>query len=214
LASGGGQQSVAFGLLGAQVTVVDLSPDQLDRDRQMAQHYGLELALQQGDMRNLSPLASQSFDIVYQPYSLNFVPDSEVVFRQVARAIKPHGIYDLMCANPFAVGVTERDWNGTGYTVKAPYLQGQRVEYADEDWVYDHTKHAVIAPPVEYRQTLSKLVNGLITTGFVILRIKEIAAYDASYGAQPGTWNHFTAVLPPWLGIRAVFRPDVFAAHK
>jgi hypothetical protein len=32
LASGGGQQSAAFGLLGAQVTVFDLSETQLERD--------------------------------------------------------------------------------------------------------------------------------------------------------------------------------------
>ena len=38
LASGGGQQSVAFALLGADVTVLDLSEDQLRRDRRAAEH--------------------------------------------------------------------------------------------------------------------------------------------------------------------------------
>ena len=36
LASGGGQDSVAFGLLGADVTVYDLSDVQLEHDRQAA----------------------------------------------------------------------------------------------------------------------------------------------------------------------------------
>ena len=41
LASGGGQDSVAFGLLGANVTVLDLSDMQLHRDRLAADHHGL-----------------------------------------------------------------------------------------------------------------------------------------------------------------------------
>jgi hypothetical protein len=36
LASGGGQQSVAFGLLGARVTVLDLTEGQLEGDRKAA----------------------------------------------------------------------------------------------------------------------------------------------------------------------------------
>src|SRR5829696_8122478 len=54
LASGGGQQSVAFGLLGANVTVYDLSETQLRRDLDAAAHYGLSIHAAQGDMRDLS----------------------------------------------------------------------------------------------------------------------------------------------------------------
>lgn len=36
LASGGGQQSAAFALLGAEVTVLDIAEGQLERDRQVA----------------------------------------------------------------------------------------------------------------------------------------------------------------------------------
>src|SRR4051794_14785732 len=50
LASGGGQQSVAFALLGAHVTVLDLSETQLERDRLSLARYGLSAALLQGDM--------------------------------------------------------------------------------------------------------------------------------------------------------------------
>ena len=39
LAGGGGQQSAAFAVLGAWVTVLDLSEAQLGRDREAAAHY-------------------------------------------------------------------------------------------------------------------------------------------------------------------------------
>ena len=69
LASGGGQDSVAFGLLGADVTVFDLSDEQLDRDRQAAVHHGLQTKTIQGDMRDLAVFPANQFDIVWQIYS-------------------------------------------------------------------------------------------------------------------------------------------------
>ena len=65
LAGGGGQQSAAFALLGANVTVFDLSDEQLQQDKKVAEHYGFEIKTVQGDMRNLSPFEKESFDIVY-----------------------------------------------------------------------------------------------------------------------------------------------------
>jgi hypothetical protein len=161
-------------------------------------------------MRDLSQLDAATFDVVHQPYSLNLVPDARVVFAEVARIMRMNGRYDLMCANPFAAGLTERDWNGQGYTVSRPYVQGAQVVYNDQEWVYDHAKHTNVPPPQEFRQTLSTLINGLGENGFVVRRLVEIAADDVDISAAPGTWDHFTAVLPPWLTIHAVYRPDVF----
>jgi 2-polyprenyl-3-methyl-5-hydroxy-6-metoxy-1,4-benzoquinol methylase len=64
LASGGGQQAPAFALLGASVTSVDLSPEQVDRDRTAAAHNGCDVDAQEGDMRDLSRFAGSSFDLV------------------------------------------------------------------------------------------------------------------------------------------------------
>ena len=54
LAGGGGQQAACLALLGAKVTVLDLSDEQLERDREAARALGLQLDLHQGDMRDLS----------------------------------------------------------------------------------------------------------------------------------------------------------------
>jgi SAM-dependent methyltransferase len=212
LASGGGQQSAAFALLGARVTVVDLSEKQLERDREAADHYGVEIETVQADMRDLSALNIAAFDLVYHPYSLNFVPDAGEVFRQVARVLRPGGMYYFMCANPFASGLTERSWGGAGYLLKEPYQQGAKIVYQDSDWVYDQTKYPDARPidgPQEFRQTLSTLMNGLIEQGFIILRTKEIMADVFDPDAAPGSWDHFTAIMPPWLAFWVVYRPDI-----
>ena len=141
LACGGGQQSAAFALLGANVTVFDISDEQLERDKKAAKHYSFEIKTEQGDMRDLSRFEKASFDIVYHGYSINFVPDAVEVFRQIARVLRGGGIYHFSFANPFIMGVEQKDWNGEGYVLKEPYIGGARLSYDDQDWVYNGEAH-------------------------------------------------------------------------
>lgn len=202
LAGGGGQQSAAFALLGAEVTVLDISSGQLLRDRAAAEHYRVEIQTVQGDMRDLSDLYGSSFDLVWHPYSLTFVPDSRVVFRQVAKVIGSGGRYYLMCANPCFSGLTHHAWNGEGYVLRQRYEDEAVTSYPDQDWVYDQTAHPQpIDRPVEYRQTLSRIVNSLIGEGFTLTYLSEVpsGADTDARSPEPGGWQHFTSVAPPWL---------------
>lgn len=210
LASGGGQQSVAFALLGANVTVFDLSDAQLRRDAEAAKHYGVNIQIVQGDMRDLSCFEEAAFDIVCHAYSLGFVPDARAVFQQVARVIRTGGLYYFHCANPFSVGLSEKDWNGEGYTLKHPYVDGAEVTYEDQGWVYDRGEsNAPIPPTREYRHTLSTLIGGLVGQGFAVLHISDYTDLDPDPEAEPGTWDHLISVAPPWLCFWASYRPDV-----
>lgn len=205
LASGGGQQSAAFALLGAVVSVLDLSEGQLERDREAAARLGVGIQTVAGDMRDLSGFAPESFDLVWHAYSLNFVPDAPRVFSQVARVLRPAGLYRFNCANPFFAGMTEADWNGDGYTLRRPYVEGEAVTYADAPWVYrvDADQSVPIPPPREYRHGLGTLVNGLIASGFQVDHVSEGIDVHPDRGAPPGTWDHFTAYAPPWLAFWA-----------
>lgn len=209
LASGGGQQSVAFALLGANVTVFDLSEEQLERDALAAAHYNVEIKIVQGDMRNLSCFEESSFDIVYHAYSLNFVTDAEEVFRQVARVMRKGGFYRFNCANPFIMGTHQEDWNGDGYVLKEPYLSKAPITSADPDWVYNQDENAPVRKSIEYRHTLSELINGLINSGFVIRHVSDSSDMEPDTNAEPATWDHFTAFAPPWIFFTASYRPDI-----
>jgi SAM-dependent methyltransferase len=208
LASGGGQQSIAFALLGANVTVFDLSAPQLQRDRETAAARGLTIRVEQGDMRDLSRFAAASFDLVWQPYSINFVPDARPVFREVARILRPDGIYCLMVANPFTIGLRAKDWTGSSYPLTRPYLAGAVVAAPDEPWVVGSNDQAPsIPPPREYRHTLGDVVNGLAEHGFVIEHLTE-HTHDAP-DAPPGSWEHFTTFAPPWFTVWTSYRPEL-----
>lgn len=203
LAGGGGQQSAAFGLLGANVTVFDLSPAQLERDQAAALHYGTRVRAIQGDMRDLSLLEPASFDIVFQPHSLGFVPDACVVFAQVARVLRPGGAYYFSIANPFYAGMTEEDWNGEGYTLKLPYVDGAEIVTPDPEWVYANSGKPL--PQVrecrEYRQVLSKLLNNLIGMGFSLRHLSDSQDLNPDANAKPGSWSHRNAIAPAWLAL-------------
>ena len=91
LAGSGGQQAPILAAAGASVTVFDLSPGQLAQDRLVADREGLEIATVQGDMRDLSALGSESFDLIVHPCSNGFVPDILPVWQEAARVLKTGG---------------------------------------------------------------------------------------------------------------------------
>jgi SAM-dependent methyltransferase len=199
LASGGGRESAAFAVLGARVTVFDLSEEQLEQDRRAAEHYRLEVETVRGDMRDLSALDAEAFDVVSHSYSLNFVPDSGAVFREVARVLRAGGLYRFMCANPFVMGLSSRDWDGEGYALREPYVEGAAIEGVDEEWVYKSEGCEKISPPREYRHGLGTLVAGLFENGLHIERVSEDENIRPEPSAEPGTWDHFMHYVRPWL---------------
>ena len=198
LAAGGGQQSAAFGLLGCDVTVLDLSAAQLDNDRIAAAHYGFAPRLVQGDMRDLSGFTESSFDIVWQAHSINFVPDPTQVVMNVARVIRPGGLYRLQFTNPFIHGTWET-WTGDGYLLAGPYENAELQR--DNPWNVADGQRGVtpVEGPREFKHTLSTVLNALIGAGLEIGGFWEDADGDAT--AEPGSWPHFKTHGAPWLTV-------------
>jgi SAM-dependent methyltransferase len=197
LASGGGQDSVAFGLLGAQVTVLDNSDEQLRRDQLAAAKHGYPVETILGDMRDLSILADNTFDVVWQVYSINFVPSVVPVFREVRRVLKPGGIYFVQFANPFVQAVDDK-WNGEAYPMKHMYLDGENITKIFPQWDVEQPDGTMVKldGPHEFRHTLSTVLNTLVANGFMLLGLWEWMKEDPN--PDPGSWAHFTQVAPPW----------------
>ena len=210
LASGGGQQSAAFGLMGAKTTVFDLSETQLERDRIAADHYGLDTVIIQGDMRDLSCFDDDAFDVVWHAFSINFVPETRPVFAEVRRIIRQGGLYRLQYFNPYLSAVDEDGWDGHAYPLKAPYIDGADIAELFPFWDVDGGDGSLkqIESPREFRHALSTVINGLVGEGFVILGLWEERTQNLH--AEPGTWEHFKHFAPPFLTIWSAYRPEVF----
>lgn len=176
LASGGGQQSAVFALLGTHVTVVDLSEGQLDGDRRAAAHYGYQVKTVRADMRDLSCMEGESFDLVYQAPSMSYVPDVREVYGEVGRLLRPGGTYRVEYTNPAVEFVDYDDWDGRGYRITEPYAE--RVRHRSDG-------------AVEFRHYLADIFNGLVAASFSIRHVEEAPRYlRQPASAPPGSWEH------------------------
>jgi SAM-dependent methyltransferase len=177
LASGGGQQSAVFGLLGARVTVVDLAEGQLEGDRKAAAHYGYDVATFHADMRDLSCLPNQAFDLVYGT-GLCYIPDVHQVYAGVARVLRTGGLFRVDFGQPvvhFAV------WDGEGYRITKPYAE--RIDRRTDG-------------AIEFRHYMDDIFNGLLDFGFSIQQVCEAPYYKhLDPSAIPGSWSHEQAYV-------------------
>lgn len=180
LASGGGQQSAVFGILGARVTVVDLVERQLDGDRRAAAHYGYEVTTIRADMRDLSCIDDESLDLVYQAPSMCYIPDVREVYRGVARALRRGGVYRTEVSNPATEFVDWNSWDGQGYRITMPYAE--RVERPAEGE----------EGSIQFRHYMRDIFNGLLDVGLSIRQVEDSPCYDRHDAqAEPGTWCHW-----------------------
>lgn len=184
LAASGGQQSAIFGLLGANITVVDISGGQLMGDEEAARHYGYKVETIQTSMTNLSMLKNNSFDLVYQAPSMTYVKEIHKVYREVARVLKKGGIYRADGQNPIAFSVDDQSWNRKGYSIVEPYSVKEHQRSKDEK-------------VIEFRHYLSNTFNGLIKSGFNIEEVVEMPTdLYQSAKVKPNTWEHSLLYVP------------------
>jgi SAM-dependent methyltransferase len=203
LAGGGGQQSAVFSLLGAHVTVFDLTPEQLECDERAARHYGCEVTTIQGDMRDLSSLPAARFDQVYQPISTLYVPDLREVYAGVARVLKPGGLYSSDYAAPLLYMSQDKEWDGSGYTlyISEPYVHGAILE--TKAGKLNFTEGESFS---EFHHLLSDILNGLIVEGFIIRAVWENprpGRGDPLAQLEPGSEAHRHRYLPFGLSVIA-----------
>lgn len=95
LASGGGQQMPIFAALGAKVTVLDYSAEQLKSETLVSEREGYPITLVQADMTEPFPFADETFDLIFHPVSNVYVETVESIFRECYRVLKPGGV--IMC---------------------------------------------------------------------------------------------------------------------
>jgi SAM-dependent methyltransferase len=186
LASGGGQQSAVFGLLGARVTVVDLAEGQLEGDRAAAAHYGYEVTTIRADMRDLSRLDDDAFDVAYQAPSMAYVPDVRQVYAGVARVLRRGGLYRVCFTNPATEFTDWNSWDGEGYRIVQPYAEKTERSAAEQP-------EGEPAGSVQFRHYMAEIFDGLVAVGMSIQQVEDDPQYFDPQNAQaePGTWAHW-----------------------
>ena len=190
LASGGGQQGPVLAAAGANVTVFDNSPRQLEQDRLVAEREGLDIKLVEGDASDLSMFADESFDLVFNPVSTVFMKDVRTVWREVFRVLRRGGIFMMGAMNPvyYIFDFAKMDAGVLEVKYSIPYAD---VDHLDDEEV---KKYFDAGMPMEFGHTLTDLLGGQCDAGLRITAMYE----DVRNGTPLKT------IHPAYIATRAV----------
>lgn len=169
LASGGGQQGPLLAAAGAIVTVFDNSPNQLAKDRLVAERENLEIQTVEGDMADLSVFGDGSFDFIVHPISNCFVPKVKPVWQEAFRVLTAGGTMIAGFCNPVEFLFDQELYDKGIFTLKysLPYsdlnsmTEEERLRFFGED------------APIEFGHTLDDQIGGQIEAGFHIIGFYE-----------------------------------------
>ncbi len=184
LASGGGQQGPILAAAGANVTVLDNCPEQLQQDRMVAARDDLALTLVEGDMANLTMFIDESFDLIVHPVSNVFTPHVRQVWGEAYRVLRRGGALLSGFCNPvnfiFDYELYEKGQLEVKYSIP----------YSDLTSLDDVTLQSRLAngEPLEFGHSLQDQIGGQIEAGFVISGFYE-----------DGATNDLLSKFIPWL---------------
>ena len=101
LACGGGQQGPVFAAKGYDVTIMDFSTSQLQKDEMVAKREGLTIHTVQSDTTKPFPFEDETFDIIFNPVSNVYIEDLENMYKEAARVLKKGGLLMVGFMNPW-----------------------------------------------------------------------------------------------------------------
>ncbi|HEV7998262.1 MAG TPA: methyltransferase domain-containing protein [Planctomycetaceae bacterium] len=193
LASGGGWQSILYACAGANVTVVDLSSGMLRLDEREAARRRVPVRTIEASMDDLSMLEAARFDLVHQPVSTCYVPRLAPVYAEIARVLRPGGIYISQHKQPTSLQITHRDAKER-YVLGVEYYHAGALPAVPDDSYRE-------AGTVEYLHSWEELIGELCRAGFVLEQLCEPVRADRQ--AAPGHYAHRGRYVPPYVRMKA-----------
>lgn len=169
LASGGGQQGPVLAAAGANVTVFDNSPRQLERDREVAEREGLtNLRTLEGDARDLSSFADESFDFIFHPVSNLFIPQIRPIWKDAFRVLRHGGTLLAGFMNPifYLFDLDKAEQEGL-------MVVTHQLPYADLDHPEILQRQITNNWPLEYSHSLTEQLAGQTDAGFHLIGFYE-----------------------------------------
>ncbi|MDF2661683.1 MAG: hypothetical protein K0Q94_4474 [Paenibacillus sp.] len=176
---GQGQLSIRLAGMGANVTGVDLSAEQLAYAA--AEDASGQIAWVRDDAMSLSSIQDESFDFAVSSVMLMDVPDHRSVFSAAWRILKPGGYLIWVIMHPCFQSPFSHPLGDGGRHVS---------EYREQFW--KSRGHGTIRSTLgAYHRPLSVYINDFMQAGFRLLRVDELDRLEPTVDVLPG---HFAAV--------------------
>lgn len=162
LASGGGQQMPIFQALGAIVTCLDYSDEQLANELLVAQQNGYEIDLIKADMTKPLPFKDEEFDFIFHPVSNVYIEKVEPVFKECYRVLKKGGILISGLDNGLNFAFDDEDGK-----IMFPLPFNPLEDQEQYDFMVENDYG------IQFSHTLEEQIGGQLKAGFRLLDLYE-----------------------------------------
>jgi len=185
LGCGGGQFGIALAQQGATVTGVDISEEQLNYARTLAEEHDVDIEFLHQSVTDLSGIQDDAFDLAFSAFAFQWVDDLGACFREAARVLRNGGRLVFSVDHPY-YKIVDTD----SHEVTRSY-------FTDEPRrVYSESLDAEM---VIYSRGIGETVQLLTEAGFTIEAIREPGYEDPeSYESEFGSFDaDLMAKVPP-----------------
>ncbi|MDR2720451.1 MAG: class I SAM-dependent methyltransferase [Nitrososphaerota archaeon] len=193
LASAGGQQGPILSALGAEVTVFDNSQKQLETEQKVADREGYSIKIIKGDMTQPFPFDNESFDLIINPVSNDFIKDLSLFWKECSRVLKKGGSLIAAFVNP---DVYMFDVLSPELQVKYKLPMNPICDLTTEEYNTITSKDGI-----QFSHTLEEQIGGQLEAGFIITGFYEDKhpvdnqkGYDTYIGAIASKLTENTAI--------------------
>jgi SAM-dependent methyltransferase/ADP-ribose pyrophosphatase YjhB (NUDIX family) len=200
LGCGGGQDCVVLARQGARVTGVDLSDEQIEYARRLAERKEVNVTLFQGSAEELKEIADESQDLAVSIHALNYVERADRAFAEAYRVLRRgaplvmsvHHAFDSCLEDTPPYGIARSYWQ------------------SEQDWRWDFPDvgagPAVSARLRVWYRPVSEWFTLLSEAGFRVERLLEPPPTAAGSESQRalGSSGQKRELVPETLIIKAV----------
>jgi SAM-dependent methyltransferase len=163
---------------GAAVVAFDLSAGMLGYARAAAQRTGLAVPLVQADVCEM-PFQDESFDLAFSAFgAIPFVADSAGAMREVARVLRPGGLWVFAATHPMRWAFPD-DPGPAGLSVIQSYFDRSPYVEVDADGVPAY---------VEHHRTMGDRIREIVGAGFILQDVIE-PEWPEGFTGVWGQWS-------------------------
>jgi len=185
LGCGGGQFGIALAQQGATVTGVDISEEQLNYARTLAEEHDVDIEFLHQSVTDLSGIQDDAFDLAFSAFAFQWVDDLGACFREAARVLRNGGRLVFSVDHPY-YKIVDTD---SHEVTRSYFTYEPRRVYSE----------SLDAEMVIYSRGIGETVQLLTEAGFTIEAIREPGYEDSeSYESEFGSFDaDLMAKVPP-----------------
>lgn len=162
LASGGAQQMPIFKALGADVTLIDISNEQLKTELEFSKLANYQINLIKGDITKDLPFNDNEFDYVFFPVANVYLHQTDKLFKEVYRILKKDGILVSGLDNGLNFAFDDEEGKIMFPLPFNPLIDEEQYDYMVEN---DYG--------IQFSHSITESIKGQLKAGFKLLDIYE-----------------------------------------